>query len=96
MNQLTERADRERELGITPQYGDALQKLLPDGWQALSLVRIGYPTHIPNKSPRRAVEAVIAHDSDLVFPSRAIASAFPLRRLPLGCERFIGRRRGSH
>ena len=26
---------------------------------ALSLVRIGYPTHTPNKSPRRALEAVM-------------------------------------
>lgn len=59
MNQLTERADRERELGIAPQFGDALEELLPDGWQALSLFRTGYPTHTPNKSPRRAVEAVI-------------------------------------
>jgi nitroreductase len=59
MNQLTERADRERELAIKPQFGDALAQLLPDGWQALSLFRIGYPTHTPNKSPRRAVEAVI-------------------------------------
>jgi nitroreductase len=59
MNQLTERADRERELAIKPLFGDALAQLLPDGWQALSLFRIGYPTHTPNKSPRRAVEAVM-------------------------------------
>lgn len=59
MNQLTERADRERELAIKPQFGDALAQLPPDGWQALSLFRIGYPTHTPNNSPRRAVEAVI-------------------------------------
>jgi nitroreductase len=59
MNQLTERADRERELAIRPQFGDALEQLLPDGWQALSLFRIGYPTHTPKKSPRRGVEAVI-------------------------------------
>jgi hypothetical protein len=59
MNQLTERADRERELTIEPQFGDALQQLLPDGWQALSLFRVGYPTHTPNKSPRRALQAVI-------------------------------------
>jgi hypothetical protein len=59
MNQLTERADRERELAIKPQFGDALEQLLPEGWQALSLFRIGYPTDTPNKSPRRAVEAVI-------------------------------------
>jgi hypothetical protein len=59
MNQLTERADRERELGIKPQFRDALEHVLPDGWQALSLFRIGYPTHTPNKSPRRALAAVI-------------------------------------
>jgi nitroreductase len=59
MNQLTERADRERELAIKPRFGDALAQFLPDGWQALSLFRIGYPTHTPNKSPRRAVKAVI-------------------------------------
>jgi nitroreductase len=59
MNQLTERADRERELALNPEFGDALEQLLPDGWKALSLFRIGYPTHTPNKSPRRAVEAVM-------------------------------------
>jgi hypothetical protein len=59
MNQLTERADRERELGISPQFDEALAQFMPDGWQALSLVRVGYPTHTPNKSPRRALEAVI-------------------------------------
>jgi hypothetical protein len=59
MNQLTERADRERELEISPQFGDALAQLVPQGWQALSLVRVGYPTHTPNKSPRRALEAVM-------------------------------------
>jgi hypothetical protein len=59
MNQLTERADREQELGITPQFGDAVHQLLPDGWQALSLFRLGYPTQTPNKAPRRSAEAVI-------------------------------------
>jgi hypothetical protein len=59
MNQLTERADRERELGISPRFGDAIAQFMPDGWQALSLVRVGYPTHTPNKSPRRALEAVM-------------------------------------
>jgi hypothetical protein len=59
MNQLTERADRERELAINPRFGDALEQLLPGGWEGLSLFRIGYPTHSPNKSPRRALAAVI-------------------------------------
>jgi hypothetical protein len=59
MNQLTERADREAQLGLRPLYGDALGELLPSGWQALSTFRIGYPTLTPKWSPRRTVEAVI-------------------------------------
>jgi nitroreductase len=59
MNQLTERADRELELALKPQFGDALRQLVPSGWQALTAVRIGYPTHTPHKSPRRPLEAVI-------------------------------------
>jgi nitroreductase len=59
MNQLTERADRELELGITPRFGDALRTLVPSGWQALSAFRSGYPTHTPHKSPRRPVQTVI-------------------------------------
>ena len=59
LNQMTERADREVELGIVPRFGDAVRELLPSGWQALSTFRTGYPTHTPNKSPRRPVEAVI-------------------------------------
>jgi hypothetical protein len=58
MNQLTERADREIQLGLAPRFGDALRELLPSGWQALSTFRIGYPTHTPHESPRRPVEAV--------------------------------------
>jgi nitroreductase len=59
MNQLTERADREAQLGLTPRFGDAVADLMPSGWQALSTFRLGYPTHNPKKSPRRPVEAVI-------------------------------------
>ena len=59
INQMTERADREVELAIAPRFGAALRELLPTDWQALSTFRTGYPTHIPNKSPRRAVEAVL-------------------------------------
>ena len=59
MNQLTERADREQQLGIEPRFGDALRDLVPSGWQALSTFRVGYPTHTPRKSPRRPVEAVL-------------------------------------
>ncbi len=59
MNQLTERADRERQLGLAPRFSDALRELLPSSWQALSSFRIGYPTHSPRKSPRRPLEAVL-------------------------------------
>lgn len=59
MNQLTERADREVELAIAPRFGTALDGLVRSGWHALSTFRIGYPTHAPHTSPRRAVEAVI-------------------------------------
>lgn len=59
MNQLTERADREAQLGLKPRFGDALRELLPSGWQALASFRIGYPTHTPKKSPRRPVKAVM-------------------------------------
>ncbi|MCW2963150.1 MAG: hypothetical protein JWO17_402 [Actinomycetia bacterium] len=59
MNQLTERADREIQLGLAHRFGDQLTELMPSGWQALSTFRIGYPTHTPHKSPRRSVAAVI-------------------------------------
>lgn len=59
MNQITERADRETQLGLRPRFGDALRELMPSGWQALTSFRIGYPTQAPPKSPRRPVEAVL-------------------------------------
>ncbi len=59
MNQLTERADREVQLGLAHRFGDQLGELVPSGWQALSTFRIGYPTHTPHKSPRRSIKAVI-------------------------------------
>lgn len=59
MNRLTERADRELQLQLAPRFDDALRELLPSDWQALSSFRIGYPTHVPRKSPRRSVRAVI-------------------------------------
>jgi len=59
MNQLTERADREVQLGLEPRFGDGLADLMPSGWQALATFRIGFPTETPNRSPRRPAEAVI-------------------------------------
>jgi hypothetical protein len=60
MNQLTERADREQELRISPRFGDALRTLLAGrGLQALSLFRIGYADEPAALSPRRALESVV-------------------------------------
>lgn len=59
MNQITERSDRERQLGITPTFRDALAQLLPSGWQALSSFRVGFANQHPRRSPRRPIEAVI-------------------------------------
>jgi hypothetical protein len=59
MNQITEWADRERQLGLEPRFGDAISAFVPGGWQALSTFRLGYPTHVPNRSPRRQIEDVI-------------------------------------
>jgi hypothetical protein len=45
MNQMTERADRERSLGIEQTFGNALKELIANPiWQALFTFRIGYPT----------------------------------------------------
>jgi hypothetical protein len=59
MNQVTERADREAELGLVPRFGGALDQLLPSGWQPLASFRVGHPTREPRRSPRRPVEAVL-------------------------------------
>jgi nitroreductase len=59
MNQLTERVDREAQLGLEPRFSDAVRELIPSGWQALASFRIGFPTQPPKKSPRRPVETVI-------------------------------------
>jgi hypothetical protein len=60
MNQITERADREIQLGSAPRFGDAFTRFVPSGWQPLCTFRCGFPTEQPKLSPRRAVEEVIA------------------------------------
>lgn len=44
LNQMCERAERERQLGLDPQFGRALSEL-PGGdeWQGLMPFRAGYP-----------------------------------------------------
>jgi hypothetical protein len=62
MNQITERADRERQLGLAPRFGDASRGLISDaGFQQLVAFRIGYPSGIDGRrlSPRRPAPAVI-------------------------------------
>ncbi len=60
LNQLPERADREKQLGVEPQFGKALQELVADpGLHALMPFRIGYPTVAAQPSPRRDIQSVI-------------------------------------
>jgi hypothetical protein len=60
LNQLSERADRERSLSIESRFGSALDNVIGDpGWHALMPFRLGYPTLVPLPSPRRHIEEVI-------------------------------------
>ena len=63
MNQMTERADRERQLGLRPRFGPLVQGLIPDdGRQPLAAFRVGYAQGADGrrKSPRRPAAEVIA------------------------------------
>ena len=63
MNQMTERADRERQLRLPPRFGREVQALIPDGGgQPLVAFRVGYAKGDDGrrKSPRRPTEEVIA------------------------------------
>jgi hypothetical protein len=63
MNQITERVDRERQLGLAPRFGDASRGLIPDaGFGQLVTFRIGYPSGTDGQrpSPRRPATAVIS------------------------------------
>lgn len=60
LNQITERIDRERLLGLNPRFTQAAADLMPEpGWQPLMSFRVGYPTVDPSPSPRRRAEAVL-------------------------------------
>ena len=60
LNQMSERADREQQLGIEPRFGTALKELVADAnSQALMPFRIGYPTVEAKPSPRRELKAVL-------------------------------------
>jgi hypothetical protein len=60
LNQMSERADRERQLGLRPKFGAALAELTDGGSShALMLFRIGYPLSAGGASPRRDVKTVL-------------------------------------
>jgi len=60
LNQMCERVDRERQLGIEPAFGRAVSKLIGDEqWQAIMPFRLGYPTLEGLPSPRRGLDKVI-------------------------------------
>jgi hypothetical protein len=60
LSQISERADRERQLGLEPKFGTALAELVgARSLQALMLFRIGYPLTDAQASPRRDVKSVL-------------------------------------
>jgi hypothetical protein len=62
MNQITERVDREHQLGLPPTFGDASRQLIPDpGFQQLVAFRIGYPSGNDGRrlSPRKPATEVL-------------------------------------
>jgi hypothetical protein len=59
LNQIIERADRERSLSLAPVFGPELEQLTPPGWQAVMAFRIGHPTSAPRRAPRHLAEEVI-------------------------------------
>ena len=60
LNQMSERADREQELGIEPRFGNTLRELVGHArMQALMFFRIGYPTVEAMPSPRRDLQSVL-------------------------------------
>ena len=60
LSQLVERRDREQELGLAPEFGDALGELLGSrDWHAVLPFRLGIPTRPSGPSPRRTLESVV-------------------------------------
>jgi nitroreductase len=60
LNQITERIDREKLLGLNPRFTQAAAQLMPEsGWAPLMSFRVGYPTVSAALSPRRGAEAVL-------------------------------------
>jgi nitroreductase len=62
LNQITERIDREKALGLPARFDAGISSLLPPNVQALMTFRIGYPTAEPPPSPRRPAENVLVKE----------------------------------
>jgi hypothetical protein len=60
LNQMCERADRERQLGLEPVFGRALSDLVgSNDWHGIMPFRLGYPTRSALASPRRSFQEVL-------------------------------------
>jgi hypothetical protein len=60
LNQMPERADRERSAGQAPRFQGVLDALVGNPeWHALMPFRLGYPTVAALRSPRRPVDEVL-------------------------------------
>jgi len=63
LNQITERIDREKVLGVPARFDAGISTLLPPNVQPLMTFRIGYPTVEPPPSPRRPAEDVLVKEA---------------------------------
>jgi nitroreductase len=63
LNQITERIDREKVLGLPARFQADLSSLLPPNAEPLMTFRIGYPTVEPPPSPRRPAEDVLVKEA---------------------------------
>lgn len=61
MNQITERIDREAQIGTGARgrFGSAATSFVPDGYGALCSFRVGHPTRPGHPSPRRSIDDVV-------------------------------------
>lgn len=59
LNQVEERMDRERAAALPPEFTDAMISMLPAGRKPLFSFRIGHPTAIALRSPRRPAAEVL-------------------------------------
>lgn len=59
LNQVEERMDREQSTGISPQFTDAMARMLPPGRHPVFSFRTGFPTMEAPPSPRRPAEEVV-------------------------------------